>query len=246
MIKRTVYLLILIPLVFGMVGCSSVKLPAIFSKDGQTEQNQAVDQMDLSKQPVENKLAVGILALEGTDQAVTAEEAKNLLPLWKAVNSLNKSQTASNDEITALYTQIEETMTAEQVQKIKDLTLTQEEMQALMQKYGGTMGGRPQGMDPSSMTEEQKATLEALRQSNNGGNAGGGRFAGGGDMPGNGGGFPGGGGMPGDGGGFPGGTMPNAQGTPSADQAFRQPRAGGLNILLVEPVIKLLEERAGG
>ena len=170
MIKKAVYLLILIPIVFGMAGCSSVQLPAIFSKDNQTEENQAVDQMDLSKQPVENKLAIGILALEGTDKAVTAEEAKNLLPLWKAVRSLNNSETASNDEITALYTQIQETMTTEQVQVIKDLNLSQEEMRALMEKYGGAMGGGPQGMDPSSMTDEQKATLEALRQSNNSGN----------------------------------------------------------------------------
>ncbi len=241
MIKKAVYLLILIPIVFGMAGCSSVQLPAIFSKDNQTEENQAVDQMDLSKQPVENKLAIGILALEGTDKAVTAEEAKNLLPLWKAVRSLNNSETASNDEITALYTQIQETMTTEQVQAIKDLNLSQEELRALMEKYGGAMGGGPQGMDPSSMTDEQKATLEALRQSNNNGNAGGGR--------------PGGRwwghatrwrNMPGGGGGMPGGTMPNAQGTPSAGQANRQPRTGGLNIMLVEPVIKLLEERAGG
>lgn len=243
MIKKAVYLLILIPIVFGMAGCASVQLPAIFSKDNQTEENQAVDQMDLSKQPVGNKLAIGILALEGTDKAVTAEEAKNLLPLWKAVRSLNNSETASNDEITALYTQIQETMTTEQVQVIKDLNLSQEELRALMEKYGGAMGGGPQGMDPSSMTDEQKATLEALRQSNNSGNSGGGRPGGsGGGMP-----PVGGGGMPpGDGGGIPGGTMPNAQGTPSAGQAIRQPRAGGLNIMLVEPVIKLLEEREGG
>lgn len=253
MMKKARSLLILIPVVLFTAGCSSLDLPAVFSTDSQEQQAQAVDQVDLSQQAVEDKLAIGILSLEGTGNAVTAEQAADLLPLWKAVRSLGSSTTASDDEITALYAQIQESMTADQVRAIEKLNLTQEEMRALMEKYDGAMGGDPQRMDPANMTDEQKATLEALRQGDSSGNAGGGRPGGGAGMPEGGGRMPPGGGeMPGGGmlpegvGVLPeGGMMPDAQGTPSADQAMRRPRTGGLNYLLVEPVIQLLEERAG-
>jgi len=244
MTKKVLYLLALLPVVLVMAGCSNIKLPAIFSKNNQSQQNQGTESlMDLSKQPVENKLAIGILSLEGTDKAVTAEEAKNLLPLWKAVKSLSSSTSTSDSEITALYKQIEETLTAEQVQAIKDLNLSQDQMRTLLQKYGGfPAGGGQDGANPSDMTDEQRATLQALRRSNNNGSSGGDRPGGNGD-----GGFPPGGGeFPGGQRDFPGAGQPNAQqGPPSPNQANRPSRAAGLNVMLADPLIKLLQERAG-
>ena len=56
-------------------------------------------------------LLIGTLKLDGTDQAVTAAQAKELLPLWQVYQSLAESDTAAQVEIDALVKQIEETMT---------------------------------------------------------------------------------------------------------------------------------------
>ena len=79
-------------------GCSGIQLP--WAKGNtQSQQNPA----DFSAQPVENKLAVGILKLEGTNNAVTAEEAQKLLPLWKAVRGLANDTKTTTEEMTGLY-----------------------------------------------------------------------------------------------------------------------------------------------
>jgi len=96
-----------------------------------------------------NLLLVGTLKLEDTTQAVTADEAAMLLPLWQAYRALSTSQTAAEVEVEALLNQIESTMTAEQVQAIKEMNLTNTEMMDLMGSMGGgmMMRGTP---DPQS------------------------------------------------------------------------------------------------
>jgi hypothetical protein len=86
---------------------------------------------DLSLQTA---LLVGTLKLEGTPQAVTSEQAAQLLTLWKAVRSLAESDTTSDVEMEALTRQIEASMTADQRQAIEALELTQEDVMALMQE----------------------------------------------------------------------------------------------------------------
>ncbi len=120
-------------------------------------------------------------------------------------------------------------MTADQVQAIKDLNLSPTDMQALMTKYGVQMQA-PQGGTPVP-----NATRAARAQSQGGALAGGGP---GGGMAGG----PQGGGMPPDGGaGMPGGM----QGTPRAGQSGGRGFRGGMNNMLVDPIITLLTERAG-
>ena len=231
---KILYSLMVLPLVLILAACSgtsAVQAPA---------QNQSGDPMaDFANQPVENKLAVGILSLEGTDQAVTADQAKAMLPLWEAVKSLRTDSKTTTAEINGLYQQIEQLLTPDQVQAIQDLNLNPQEVQAMMEKYGLKFqpnASAPQ--DPSAM-----ATRIAGRSSNgaSGGPPGGG-FEGG---PGGGfGGGPG-GGM---GGGFSNGANPQTnnggQGTPQPDQ----PRGGGFrngfNALFVDPVIQMLKERS--
>lgn len=226
--------------IFVMAACSSLNIPGLGAANTQANQNNpasaAKQAQNLQNQPIENKLALGILQLEGTDNAVTKDQAKTLLPLWKAVKTLEASSNTSKEEISAVYTQIQEALTEKQLQAIKDVNFKPEEFQALMEKYGVkfTQGERP------NLTQEQIATRQAQRAAN-GGTQGGG-FAGGGFQ----------GGPPPDGviiqrgdGNFqavPG--QQNAQGTPQPNQQNRVFR-GGLNNLFVEPVIKLLEERAG-
>jgi hypothetical protein len=232
--KKIKSILIVLPLVLILAACASIQLP--WAKTTTTSaQNQANPAANMASQPVENKLALGTLNLEGTDKAVTADQAKTLLPLWKAVKSLSSSDNTSAAEMTAIYQQIQEAMSAEQVQAIKDLNLSQTEMQALMEKYGVQL---PQGGPANPGTA---ATPGANRSSNSSGGAGG--FPGGG--PGGAGGPPPNGGGPG----FAAGGSNSSSGasttqkTPVAGQAGRGFH-GGLNNMLVDPLIKLLEQRA--
>jgi hypothetical protein len=71
-----------------------------------------------------NKLAFGTLKLEGTINAVTASQAKDLLTLWQGYQSLSNDDTASQLELDALVNQIESNMTSEQIQAIQAMGLT--------------------------------------------------------------------------------------------------------------------------
>ena len=63
---------------------------------------------------------IGILKLEGTDQAVdAAEEAKELLPLFQALKTLSTNNNTAVDEITALNKQIKTSLTSDQLSAIK-------------------------------------------------------------------------------------------------------------------------------
>jgi len=194
--------------------------------------------------PLEGKLAVGTLLLEDTDLAIDAGEAAQLLPLWKAVRSLSSSDTAAQEEIQALYDQIQETMTDEQLGAIEAMEITAETMASLREELGieaDAFAGRGAGLE--NLSEEQRAAMIERFQSQNPGfepPAGG---PGGGLGPGA--------GAPPDGGGFPGGAIPEAggfQGTPDPTRmASRAGRAGmGMNTLFLDPLIELLQERAGG
>ena len=57
-----------------------------------------------------NQLALGTLKLEGTANAITAEQAKALLPLWQAVVALSGTTTTAEAELTAVQNQIAEAL----------------------------------------------------------------------------------------------------------------------------------------
>jgi ribosomal protein L11 len=97
---------------------------------------------DAGSQSLESKLTIGILKLKGTDREVTAEQASALLTLWQSMKSLSENQSSSQDEVSALYQKIEAALTAEQIQTITDMTLTQDDLQKLMEEYGVSMPTR--------------------------------------------------------------------------------------------------------
>jgi hypothetical protein len=88
--------------------------------------------------PMATKLIVGTLKLEGTQQAITAAEARQLLPLWQVYSEMVTSDTAAQEEIDGLVEQIQETMTSEQAQAINDMGLTQRDIFAVMQNGSET------------------------------------------------------------------------------------------------------------
>jgi hypothetical protein len=219
-------------IVLLMIFVLGLALPACSGADAQTAAGDNSSEQ-APGQRLEDTLAFGTLMLEGSPQAVTAEQARILLPLWKAVKSLSASDTASQEEIRALYRQIEESLTAEQVQALQAVNLSPEDLQALMTQYNIQAGaGVP------AVSDDQRATRIAQR-------AAAGEQAGGGLPPGAGGRGGPEGGMPFEGG-LPAGEMPgqaNAQTTPGARPAGGFAR--GMNTLWLDALIQLLTERAG-
>jgi hypothetical protein len=253
--KIFTYILLLVILSLPLAACAGA---------GQAETVQTTltpGVPDPNQMNEQSMLLVGTLKLEGTDLAVTPEQAVELLPLWKAVKTLGSSDTVAQEEIDALYAQIKETMTVEQMAAIDAMTFTREDLSALMTQLGieNTLPGGG-STDPSA-----RATQMAEFQSENpdGGNIDNidpsvraTRIAGSdSETPGMGRG-PGGGGPPGGGlddGGITDGTdsggfQPpvDAQGTPVAGLSTGRRNNMGMSQMFLDPLITLLEGRAAG
>jgi len=181
--------------------------------------------------PLASKLVIGSFKLEGTDNAITAEEATELLPLWQVYTQLSTSDTAAQEEITALTEQIQETMTADQMKAIDAMNLTTQDIFTTMQEQGIQFGGRQQ----TSQGNNQSNGDNFQRPGGGGGN---GEF------------FvrPEGGG-PG-GGGFNGGQNLSPSQIATAQARRAENGGGGFRLNgtpapLIEALVKLLQEKAG-
>jgi len=172
--------------------------------------------------PVQSQLAIGILQLENGDDAVDKTLAAELLPLWRAMQSLSNSETAADAEVTAVLNQIQDTLSADQVAAIAAMQLTDESFQAMLAEgtisMRGVFGGNRNAVGGTG--------------SGRGGGPGGGL---GGGLPG---GAPG-GGLPGD--------DPNAQQTRIAE---RIAESGGDSanfqaLAMINAVVRLLEGKTG-
>jgi hypothetical protein len=176
--------------------------------------------------PLSMWLALGTLNLEGTDLAVTPQQAATLLPLWQAADSLATSGNASSTDLEAAFQQIQAAMTADQLQAIQSMDLSDQNMQALTQKLGIAM---PAGQ--ATLTPEQQATLEAGGYSSAGAN---GQPPAGTPGPGGPGGFPGAQGAP-----MPGGPQDiGGNGAPAAPGM-----GGGFETTFYQAVIDLLQQK---
>ena len=71
-----------------------------------------------------SKLALGILKLETTDQAVSNDLAKELLPLWQLLAELDANGGAAPQETTAVIEEIQAAMTAGQLSAIDEMQLS--------------------------------------------------------------------------------------------------------------------------
>ncbi len=206
MVRKTVILGILLVLMVTLTACSGIPF---LSKGG-----SGTDTPDAM--PAHIQLLVGTLLLEETPNAVTAEQAQELLPLWQMLRSLQQSGTASQMETDAVLNQIRAAMTPEQLAAIKDKQLSPTSMRDMAQDQG--LGGGEDEDEASS------------------GGPGGGFGPPGGMGP------PGGGGAPG-GMMMPGGGMdlsPEEQATAIAERM-----SSGFGLALMDRLIEVLEARAG-
>jgi len=231
--KKIIIALITI-LVLALTACSGGASNAQGSNPDQAT-NTTPDEM-----PLASKLVIGSFKLEGTENAITVEQADELIPLWQVYQQLSTSDTAAQEEITSLAEQIQETMTSDQMAAIDAMSLTPQDVFTTMQEQGIQFGGPGQ--------QGQNGT----QQNGDFGPPGGGNFTPP-DGAGPGGGGFGGGGGPGGGGpgGFNNGQNLNPEQIATA-QARREANGGGGNFgfnstpaPLIEALVKLLQEKAG-
>ena len=215
--KKTIFLTLILILLLTACGSNTGSATEASTNTGFDPGSQ---ELELSTQ-----LALGTLKLEGTDLAVTSDQAAELLRLWQVFDSLSGSDTAAPEEVTAVVEQIQETMTPEQIQAIEKMALTNQDIFASMQELG--------------LTNAPQVNAEGTPQA--GGGFRGGGFPDGGPPDGG----PAGGGQ---GGGFGGEGLNQEQ---IATAQARRAEGGGAGFgnrmmtPLVEAVIKLLESKSG-
>ena len=171
--------------------------------------------------PPAESLLIGTFKLQGTANAINATQAASLIPLWQAYAQLTSSNTAAQAEIDSVVSQIQSTMTPQQVQAITAMKLTRQDLFSTMSNLGlsSGFGGNGTGTPRAS----------------SGGGGGGGFFPGGG----------GGGGFPGGGGGG-GGTGSTTRPTPNAtQQALRAQFANRIPTALMNALVSYLQKTAG-
>ncbi len=114
---------------------------------------------------VRNQLALGTLKLEGTANAITAEQAKSLLPLWQAIVALSGTTTTAEAELTAVQNQIVAALTPAQLQAIGALQLTTTQLNAFYAEKGIIMSTPVPGVTkvPGSGSSVSSADKEATR-----------------------------------------------------------------------------------
>lgn len=116
-----------------------------------------------------NQLLLGTLMLEDSNWPVDAEQARTLLPLWQGIRGTMRSGAAAQAEIDALLRQIEAAMTPDQIAAIREMKLTQTELQAWAKSQGlsagtgeGAGAGAGQG-GGQALSAEARATRQAER-----------------------------------------------------------------------------------
>ncbi len=183
----------------------------------ETERMEITDDYAEDALPVTQQLALGSLLLEETDLAVDPDQTLDLVPYWKLYKSLLESDTTAPEELDALVNEIQEIMTAGQVNYIAGLQLTQEDMTTLAEELGIM---RPEGMEEGAAGGQ--------------GGLGGGLGGGGGTSE---------EGIPGEGE----ATMdPELMATKQAErEAIGGEQSSRMTIPLLEALISLLERKAG-
>ena len=210
-----------------LAACAGQSTPSASGSDGGTNGfRSSTGGSTFQNLRPEAKLALGTLKLEGTSQAVDAQTAAKLIPLWQLMAQLDSSNSSAPQEVTAVMDQIKSTMTTDQASAISHMSLTQADLFAVFQQEAQASGSGGQGGSGFG----------------GGGNRGGGGafFFGGG---------PGGGG-PG-GGGFGGGFRPNGGGSAGSNSTGSQltsaeaaiARENAISTRLIDQLVRLLQTK---
>ena len=162
MFKR-ITLLTLVALI-ALSACGGTTTPPPTTDNSDVYVSKNLDTSYEGALAVRNQLALGTLQLDGTANAIKADQAKTLLTLWQALRGTTQSGASAQAEVNALLTQIEGALTAEQLAAIKDMKLTQTAFQQWATANGITMGtGGGQPGSGAGLSPEARATRQASR-----------------------------------------------------------------------------------
>jgi len=163
MMKRFIVLALIVLMSVSLFACASAPAEET-TADSLAAQSLSIEYADAAS--VKNQLAYGTLKLADTPNAVTPEQAAALIPLWQAMLSLSGDSTVASEEITAVQDQIVATMTAEQMQAIAAMQLTNADLNAFYAEYGVSLPTPVPGVTKvpgsgSGKTEAEKAAAQA-------------------------------------------------------------------------------------
>jgi hypothetical protein len=111
---------------------------------------------------VGGQLALGTLLLEGTEKAITPQQAAALLPLWQAVQEVVKQ---GSTQVDGILEQLAGTMTRPQLETIAAKQLAQEDLGAWVQSQRTSRapgGGRGQKRTGSASVRELTILVDPL------------------------------------------------------------------------------------
>jgi len=159
---RTLTLLVLAAAL--LVACAPAAEPTTAAPTSIAGEYLSIEYADAAS--LRNQLAYGTMKLDGTPNAVTAEQAKTLIPLWQGILALSGDDTTASEELTAVQDQIVAALTPEQLQAIAAMQLTNTELNAFYAEYGITVPTPVPGVTKvpgsgSGKTDEEKAAAQA-------------------------------------------------------------------------------------
>jgi hypothetical protein len=162
MIKNKTLFWILAFLV-ALVGCqaqATEQASSVSVADPSTRGEQRPSGLDAT-----SELILGTLRLEGKADAVTPEQAANLLPLWTVIQGGSLEGAAETE---AVLKQIQASMSEAQLTAIEDMGLTMDDMQVWMQEQGIEMPAGPEEQgEPGALgdlSEDERAQMREQTQ----------------------------------------------------------------------------------
>jgi hypothetical protein len=205
-VKRIITIIILSILTLVLTACGAAAAPSqANSSSGSSAANPAPVNGTPASGPSVQVLAAGMLKLEGTSNAVTAQEAAKLLPLWQSFQQIestavpqagsqgtpgarpySRADPAMMQQIDTQVVLIQNAMMPAQIQAITAMNLSRQDIFTAFQGAGITIGGPGQGggfgpnggtFTPRQGTPPASGTPGAFR--GNGGFGPGGNFPGG-------------------------------------------------------------------
>ena len=153
MMKKVMILLVVVLAILALSACGGSTEPAASGANAGAAnevQTTVLENVRLSDGYadallVQTQLALGTLQLEDTDLAIDETLAAELLPLWRAVQSLGNSDTAAEAEVQAVINQIQDTMAPEQIAAITGMQLTEESLSSMIEDGTLALGGFGRG-----------------------------------------------------------------------------------------------------
>ncbi len=103
-------------------------------------------------------LMIGTFKLDGTELAVTYDQANEMLPYWKLLKNMLSDGTAAQAEIDAVVEEINSIFTIDQLSIINDLEIESDNLKIIMDELGIQIGGRGEnsGSDAGSIAGEAR------------------------------------------------------------------------------------------